>query len=241
MNGYIGNWLLGQSSSPDSVISSLFFGEPDYSSYSGWSSHRDGLFPFEAIGSAVDFASRVAEELQEGNGVQAALTGGQRDGSSYRILGRRSKKTRQRSKTQELALRFRRGVEHVLLGISMTSIGSFLWMLISLPLLCVGICFYLPGPRPQLTALLLQPLPPHADRSLPHSQIYARQPRADHAHGHYPAGTFPARWLLEESAHLLAAYSQGLTRHSDKGREWHSRSAVMSKARVLSIIAVQSL
>lgn len=127
INGYVGNWILRQGSSPDTVVSSLFFKSHDYSP---WTTPADGLFPFEAIGQAVDFASKVADNLEAGGDTIMVDTPSKEEESitSYRMVRKKSK-----SIAVKVASRFRSLVEHFLLGISMTGIGSFLWMLVTLP------------------------------------------------------------------------------------------------------------
>lgn len=134
LNGFIGNWLLKQGNS-DSVVSTLFFnGPPD--PYNTWP-YRESYLPLEAVGQAVELASRVAEDLNIPQKGHAALQVTDSDSSSssdssessYRMV--RSKKLSKRVRTANIV---KQTVNHFVLGISMTGIGSFLWLLLTLPL-----------------------------------------------------------------------------------------------------------
>lgn len=130
VNGFIGNWLLKQSQSSDSVAGWLFFQSPQQDSYTyhhSWH-YRDSYLPLDSIGYAVEFASKVADDISKPKQYTLEPAEKDADGSSYRMF-RKAKRT----KRQVAFTKARNAVSHFLLGISMTSIGSFVWMLVSLP------------------------------------------------------------------------------------------------------------
>jgi hypothetical protein len=94
--------------------------------------YRDSYLPLDTIGYAVEFASKVADDLSKPKGYMLEPSKAEDKGSSYRFL-RKPKRT----KRQVAFTKARKVISHFLLGISMTSIGSFVWMLISLPFMCV--------------------------------------------------------------------------------------------------------
>ena len=134
LNGFIGNWLLRQGNS-DSVVSTLFFDGPP-ESYNTWP-YRESYLPLETVGQAVEFASKVADDISLTRHESASALVPDSDAyadsaaSPYRMV--RSKKRSKRAQTANFA---KQTVNHFVLGISMTGIGSFLWLLLTLPLWC---------------------------------------------------------------------------------------------------------
>ncbi|CAD6569062.1 MAG: hypothetical protein CYPHOPRED_003043 [Cyphobasidiales sp. Tagirdzhanova-0007] len=132
LNGFIGNWLLRQGNS-DSVVSTLFFDGPP-ESYNTWP-YRESYLPLETVGQAVEFASKVADDISLTRHESASALVPDSDAyadsaaSPYRMV--RSKKRSKRAQTANFA---KQTVNHFVLGISMTGIGSFLWLLLTLPL-----------------------------------------------------------------------------------------------------------
>ena len=137
MNGHLANWLLKQGRSRDSLVSYLFFQGPDpaYDSYGSWT-YSSNYLSFEAIGQAVNLAKTAAEKasltkrIDDGDirsDVQSKSSSG---GLSYRMLG-----TRRKSRRKRYFNHFANAISHLTLGISMTGISSFFWMMMSLPLM----------------------------------------------------------------------------------------------------------
>lgn len=143
INGFIGNWLLQQGSS-DSFVGSVFF-SPAPDPYTSWP-YRESYLPLEAVGQAVEFASKVAEDLtssssQSGNekdkGIISFLHSKGYDPeaseTSYRMARPKAGRTRG-SRRRRVKKQVSRFLNHFVLGISMTGIGSFLWLILTLPL-----------------------------------------------------------------------------------------------------------
>lgn len=182
INGLIGNWLLHQARSDDGIISTIFFDGPysDDISYSSFP-YRDAYLPLEAVGQAVDFASKVVSEkvgnsflsdivVEDDDDVEERAstffssslfskgsTGSaarhkksrktklqdsimvrveyedEEGNTAYRMV--RQKKSR---KIPRLPARivtfFKDAIAFFAVGISMTGIGSFLWLILTLPL-----------------------------------------------------------------------------------------------------------
>lgn len=151
INGYIGNWILKQSTT-DSFASLIFYTEP---SDAGYHWHPSGTYlPLETVGQAVELASNLAEELrytqdggEEGGGSsddsslrpandvakndEAEQTEASDSETSYRYV---RPKMRRRNIRKKMVKRFRSIVSHFAVGVSFTGIGSFLWLLLTLPL-----------------------------------------------------------------------------------------------------------
>ena len=131
------------------MVSVLFFdNRPDdaYTPY-GWH-YRDSYLPLEAVGQAVQLASKVAEDIAVGNPIDITGRSNRRkriaaeeeydleersssdalEASSYRFFSKRRKTRRKRA-----VGKVRAAVSHFTVGVSMTGIGSFLWLISSLP------------------------------------------------------------------------------------------------------------
>lgn len=144
VNGHIGNWLIRRSQAPGSIISTLFFDgpNPSYDVYDTWPLSSNYM-SFEAVGQAVKLAHRAAannpltKRIEYGDATsdvtEARYTGSGSE-SSYRMIGKRSKSRRKRILT-----RLGDTMTHMSLGFSMTGIGSFFWMVMSLPWLSVAL------------------------------------------------------------------------------------------------------
>jgi len=130
LNGFIGNWLLKQGNS-DSFVSTMFFsGPPD--PYTTWP-YRESYLPLDAVGQAVEYASKVAQDIARTEPKttrfkRKVLEDTAGTGSSYRIVRERVRPRKSVIKAVKQTL------SHFVLGISMTGIGSFLWLLLTLPL-----------------------------------------------------------------------------------------------------------
>lgn len=145
INGFIGNWLLNKARSEDSILGAVFFEGPHIDDYAYSSfSYRDSYLPLEAVGQAVDLAQKVVTEglsgqkprskrLRKGDTemirVQYTDSAGQ---TAYRMV-RKPKQSRipGLSKAYEFA---KRAASFLAVGISMTGIGSFFWLILTLPL-----------------------------------------------------------------------------------------------------------
>lgn len=161
INGLLGNWLLNKARSEDSILGAVFFDGPSYEDY-GYSSfsYRDSYLPLEAVGQAVDLAQKVVSEGLSGSSslhshnsksktkkriqdhkmemVRVEYT--DEDGqTAYRMVRRRIQ-TR-RPFLSKLVNWTKDVASFLAVGISMTGIGSFFWLVLTLPLWYVGVLF----------------------------------------------------------------------------------------------------
>lgn len=151
INGLIGNWLLKQARSEDSILGAVFFEGPHVDDYAYSSfSYRDSYLPLEAVGQAVDLAQKVVKEGLSGHSTQAKkrrIKGREKDTKLQRIeytdsQGRTAyRMVKPRKKTFRLPGLPKKGLNYLkkaasflAVGISMTGIGSFFWLILTLPL-----------------------------------------------------------------------------------------------------------
>lgn len=142
INGLIGNWLLKQARSEDSILAALFFDGPSHDDL-GYGYHsfsyRDTYLPFEAVGQAVDLAQKVVSDRvstprssrnKKDDTVMVRVEYEDKYGqTAYRMVRQRKPSTILGRITGSLA----RAASFIAVGISMTGIGSFFWLMLSLP------------------------------------------------------------------------------------------------------------
>lgn len=151
INGFIGNWLLNKARNEDSILGAVFFDGPsshidDYA-YTSFS-YRDSYLPLEAVGQAVDLAQKVvSEKLSLGSNNGKHRSKGRKKGdtemvrveykdadgqSAYRMVRKqKGSKIPGLNKVYDLVKRM---ASFLAVGISMTGIGSFFWLILTLPL-----------------------------------------------------------------------------------------------------------
>lgn len=152
LNGLIGNWLLNKARNQDSILGAVFFEGPHIDDYAYSSfSYRDSYLPLEAVGQAVDLAQKVVSEGLQGfshnkEGRKRTHHKGERHTKMVRIEyknadGRTAYRMVKQAKTSKLpgipkkAMNWlKQAARFVAVGISMTGIGSFFWLILTLPL-----------------------------------------------------------------------------------------------------------
>jgi hypothetical protein len=151
MNGLIGNWLLHKARSEDSILGAVFFQGPNLDDYAYSSfSYRDSYLPLEAVGQAVDLAQKVVTEGLSGSNInkkkKKSKSKGEKSNKMIRVEykdadGQTAYRMVKQGKTSKLPgiskkviNSLKRIVSFLAVGISMTGIGSFFWLILTLPL-----------------------------------------------------------------------------------------------------------
>lgn len=153
MNGLIGNWLLNKARSEDSILGAVFFEGPHIDDYAYSSfSYRDSYLPLEAVGQAVDLAQKVVTEGLSGsissttNKKSKKKNKGEKSNKMIRVeykdedgqtayrMVKQGKKSRLPGIPRKIFSSLKKVASFLAVGISMTGIGSFFWLVLTLPL-----------------------------------------------------------------------------------------------------------
>jgi hypothetical protein len=144
INGLIGNWLLNQARSEDSILGAVFFDGPTHDDlgYGGYHSfsYRDSYLPFEAVGQAVDLAQKVVSDRvssprsskyhKKDDSIMVRVEYEDKYGqTAYRMVRQRKPPTLFKRFTGSMT----KAASFIAVGVSMTGIGSFFWLMLSLP------------------------------------------------------------------------------------------------------------